>query len=240
MTRILHPALGAAALAMTVLSGPALAHTAWFEQAEGERGVYEVYFGGHEGKLETYDAAKVKSVTAYGRRGNELRIDQTVEADKVRIKVKKPAMMITMHFDNGIFSRLPDGTSVNEPMTAVPAAESAVNAVKYHKSIVEWRRGVTQPVGQPFEVVPLSDEEPHAGQPFKVRVLIDGEPASGITIGEGEDTGLTETDADGVASFTPREGFNKLWAGKRTPVTGNPAYTEHSVEYLLTFEAHTH
>lgn len=216
---------------------PAAAHTAWFEKVEGQKDVYEVFFGGHEGKLEDYPAEKVKTVTAYDADGKTVAVERMMEGDKVRIQIALPVSLITMHFDNGIYTRTTDGDSVNKPMTDVEGALTGVDAKKYHKTIANWSEMVTKPVGQPFEVVPLSGTAPRAGEPMKVRILIDGKPASGIGIGVGEDTEDGKTDADGVAVFTPKAGFNKLWAGKRTPVENNPRYTELSIEYLLTFEA---
>jgi nickel transport protein len=60
-----------------------------------------------------------------------------------------------------------------------------------------------------------------------------------VKLGAGEDGGdmAPVTGADGIATFTPVAGFNKMWAGRREAVSGNPAYTELSYEYLLGFTA---
>ena len=60
-----------------------------------------------------------------------------------------------------------------------------------------------------------------------------------VKLGAGEDGGATTpvTDAQGIGSFVPAAGFNKLWAGRREQIAGNPAYTELSYEYLLGFTA---
>lgn len=39
------------------------------------------------------------------------------------------------------------------------------------------------------------------------------------------------------ATFVPKAGFNKLWAGHRIEQKDNPRYTELSYEYLLGFDA---
>lgn len=222
---------------ITLSLGTAQAHTAWFEKVEGSDGTYQVFFGGHEGKLEDYPADKVKTVTAYDAAGNQLAVERSVAEGDVRVAIGGQPAMMTMHFDNGIHTTTAVGESVNVPMSDVPEALKAVNALKYHKTIVRWDDVVTKPVGQVFEVVPLAAEQPVAGQPMKFRVLIQGRPAADIGIGTGENSGDAKTDADGVVEFTPVPGFNKLWAGQRTQIAGNPDYTELSYEYLLTFEA---
>ena len=74
-------------------------------------------------------------------------------------------------------------------------------------------------------------------QQMKLRVLIGGKPAPGIAIARNEEGREAVTDAQGVASFTPVAGFNRIWSGRRVPVKGNPAFTEDSIEYSLGFFA---
>lgn len=72
---------------------------------------------------------------------------------------------------------------------------------------------------------------------MRVQVRLNGRPASGIKLGRGEDTADAVTNANGMASFTPTAGSNKLWAGKRIATARYPRYTELSYEYLLSFDA---
>jgi nickel transport protein len=111
--------------------------------------------------------------------------------------------------------------------------------VKYSKVIVDWSSLATRALRQPFEVVPLDATRPQSGKPVRVQVLHDGKPVPGVKLGRGEEGTAQDpvTDANGIAAFVPQRGFNKLWAGKRIPVTGNPQYTELSYEYLLAFNA---
>jgi nickel transport protein len=142
-----------------------------------------------------------------------------------------------MHFDNGIYTRTADGRSVNRPMSQIDGAVSAINALKYHKTVRIWTDVVTRPQGQPFEVVPISSTPPEAGVPMKVKVLIDGNPAKGIRVGRDERSARSETGPDGVAVFIPVAGSNRLWAGQRTEVADDPDFTQLSIEYLMTFDA---
>jgi len=118
----------------------------------------------------------------------------------------------------------------------VPGASEATNALKYHKTIVQWSPVVTLELGQRFEVVPLRDSQPRAGEPMRVKVLLDGKALPGVKLGQGEAGDAGETNAEGIATFVPQPGFNRLWAGKRFAVD-EPGYTELSYEYLLGFEA---
>lgn len=218
----------------------ALAHTAWLvpvKSGSTNSAQFQVYFGGHAGKLESYPAEKVRSIDAIDSNGNPLTVWRTMQDDKMQVRVDGNPALLLMHFNNGIYTRTAQGESVNMPMSQVEAPLSAVNAIKYHKTINQWSTIAMQAQRQPFEVIPMSASVPKAGQPMKVKVLIDGKPVQGIEIGKGENTAETKTNDEGIAEFMPTKGFNKLWAGKRTKVSANPDYTELSIEYLLTFNA---
>jgi len=228
-------------LALTVagllaVSSAAAAHTVWLIQEAGQPDVFWVMFGGHAGAIDPYEADRLKTVRAMDANGRDLAVTRSGGDDSLRLRVAGEPVMIAVHFDNGIHSRTGSGPSVRRPMNEVPGAISATNAVKYNKTIVRWGSAVlTRPAGQPFEVIPQSAEAPRAGRPMQVQVRIDGRPAAGVRIGRGEDTAEATTDANGIASFTPEGGFNKLWAGQRIPTPTNPAYTELSYEYFLGF-----
>lgn len=217
----------------------AMAHTVWLEAVPNASGNFQVKFGGHAGKLETYQPQKIKTIEAVDKQGKKLVVKQAITADGVRLHVDGSPSLISMHFDNGIHARGSSGPSVEKPMNEVPGATRATYAVKYHKTVVDWSPLVAKTIAQPFEVVPLSATQPTAGQPFRVRVLQDGKPVAGVKLGHGEEGTASDpvTDADGVAAFVPKNGFNRLWAGKRIAVTGNPKYTELSYEYSFGFNA---
>lgn len=225
--------------AALLLSTGASAHTVWLETVEGHADQFRVRFGGHAGKLESYDAAKLKSIDAQDAGGKTLAVKRSVNSDGVLLSVAGKPALIAMYFDNGIFSYVGTGRSIEKPMNEVPGATRGTAAVKYHKTFVAWPALALQPLGQPFEVVPLDKAAPRAGVPMRVRVLKDGVPVAGVKLGRGEEGTANDpvTDADGVAAFVPVKGFNKLWAGKRYPVANEPRYTELSYEYLLGFTA---
>ncbi len=226
----------AVALLSAAAATAAAAHTAWLER-DARAGAWLLRFGGHEGRLEPVVAAKLKQVTAFDAQGRSLRVQRAVGADGVRLVIPGEPALIALHYDNGVHSRKVFGPSVPKPMNEVPGARSATNAQKHHKTIVRWAPLVTRPLGQPFEVTPLTAAQPAAGETMRVRVAMNGRPAAGVRVGYGEDDAKAVTGADGVAAYTVRPGANQLWAGRRYPVSGNPAYTELSHEYRLGFEA---
>ncbi len=223
-----------AALLALGLAVPAAAHTVWLVP---EGGGWQVLFGGHAGASQSYPAANLKAVTALAADGSALAVSRSVRDDGVRLTVAGAPSLILAHYDNGIHTTRSDGPSAVRPMNEVPNALRATRAIKYHKTIAAWLPIVARPAGQPFEVVPVSARQPVAGRPMRVRVFIGGRPAAGIKVARNEDSGDVVTNAEGFANFTPTQGFNKLWAGRRTPVSGNRAYTEESIEYSLGFFA---
>lgn len=216
----------------------AVAHTAWLERDPAQRNVWRLFFGGHEGRLETADPAKLREVTALDARGRRLPLRRIVSGTDVRVQVTGTPALLALHYDNGIRSRTtPDGPTIERPMTEAPGAVSATWPVKYGKFVARWGPLTTRALGQPFEVVAMSPAAPRAGQPLRVQVRQDGRPAAGVSVGQDEDTATTFTDANGVATYTPTAGLNRLWAGRRIPVSDDPRYTQLSYEYLFVFEA---
>ncbi|TXK65685.1 DUF4198 domain-containing protein [Alkalisalibacterium limincola] len=234
-TRLISTTVGLAALALA--SSPSvLAHTIWLEPLAERQHTWEVFFGGHGGETNAFDADRIGQVRALHADGHDVPTELTREGERVFIGIAPGTAMVTLHFDNAIHTRTSHGPSVRAPMTEVEGAVSAVNAQKYHKTILDWESDVIlTPVGQAMEVLPTRLQAPRAGEPLRVQVLIDGEPAAGVRIGRGEDTGEGVTDATGVAEFIPEVGFNKLWAGKRMEVDDEPRYTQLSYEYSLVF-----
>lgn len=229
--------LTAAVAGLMAISTAATAHIVWLRREPSPPNTFLMLFGGHAGALSPYQLSKLRTVSAMDANGGDLAVTRSGGDDALRLQVEGSPVMLAVHYDNGIYSRTADGPSTQGPMTEVPGAVRGTSAVKYHKTVVAWGSEVlTRPIGQPFEVVPLSAETPQAGRPIRIQVRIDGEPAEGIRVGRTEDTGEAVTDAQGMADFTPQSGFNMIWAGKRIPTTDNPAYTELSYEYSFGFE----
>jgi nickel transport protein len=223
-----------------VFSGVVSAHTVWLESVDGQLNEFRVLFGGHAGKLETYDPEKLKTIDAKAADGKALSVEKKIDKDGVVLHVDGKPVLIAMHFDNGIFSYVGDSKrSIPKPMNEVPGATRGTWAVKYQKTIVSWSPEILKPLNQPFEVVLLDVSAPRANTLMRVQVLKDGQPVAGVRLGRGEEgTGSDPvTDNQGIAAFIPAKGFNKLWAGKRYAISDDSRFTQLSYEYLLTFTA---
>ena len=145
------------------------------------------------------------------------------------------AAIAFIRFDNGVWSKLPSGKYVEKTKQQAPEAVLSVNPIKFGKAILHWDAQANKSHNMDYELIPQS--EPKAGQPLDILVLVKGKPVQGIKVGLGEDHPFNLTNEKGIAQFTPKAGYNKVWAEFDEPVKENPDYTERSVEYMLTFDA---
>ena len=202
------------ALLITALFGASLAnaHNVWLEPVKDVKGQYVVKFG-HE-ETETYPQSKLKAV---------------------RLLAAPDAAIAFIRFDNGVWSKLPSGKYVEKTKQQAPDAVLSVNPVKFGKAILHWDAQANKSHNMDYELIPQS--EPKAGQPLDILVLVKGKPVQGIKVGLGEDHPFNLTNEKGIAQFTPKAGYNKVWAEFDEPVKDNPDYNKRSVEYMLTFDA---
>jgi nickel transport protein len=222
---------------LSAAAGSAGAHYAWLERDPQAPNTFVVRFG-HWGASEPYAPERVVAVRAYDAAGRALPLTRSAGADGVRVTLAAAPALLSVHFDNGHWSRVEGGEWVNRPMTENPGAAEGSRSIDHGKKIVTWSENLTRPLGQPFEVVPLSAQPPRAGQPWQVRVLVDGRPATGVAVAiNAYAADALQTDAAGVATLTPQPGLNRLWSGQRSPLVGDPRATRLSIDYLLLFEA---
>ncbi len=214
----------------------ALAHVAWFSPDSENPGQFVVLFG-HGEELESYPPEKLKAVAAFSASGEPLELPRTDGEHQVFVTPLPETAAMTLHFDNGIWSRAEGRPSVNVPMNENPGATRGVWAVKYHKAILNWGEIATIPLGQPYELVAVDGTLPRAEEPLTLQVLIEGQPTAGIRVGLSEDDKGVLSDEQGLVTLTPVEGPNLFWSGQRTPIEDHPAYTQISIEYVFSFEA---
>lgn len=225
------------ATAWLLCANPVHAHNVWLEP--DAQGGYVMQFGGHEGKTETFDPAKLQRVHAYDLRGREVPSDVQNVQGGIRVKPDAKAALIAVELDNGYFSSArTEGEMRPLPMDQNPGAVRGVHARKFHKTVVQWGAVMQKPLGQIFEVVPLAGQAPHAGQPLKVQVLLNAKPLAGARLSWGESGAPTLSDAQGMATVTPTAGTNILQAIWREAVQGDAKTTQNSYEYLLRFAVH--
>lgn len=213
----------------------AQAHNVWLEP--DDQGGYLVQFGGHAGKLEDFDRAKLQSVRAYDGRGRitESRVEEAPQGIRVLPSVK--AKMIAVELDNGYFSGGPTAMR-NVPMDQNPGSTRGVHARKFHKTVIAWNAQTQRDIGQMFEVTPLQGKTPQAAQWLELRVQLEGKPLQGARLSLGENGPPAITDANGLARLQVQGGTNQIQAIYRVPVQGDPKVTENSYEALLSFVAH--
>ena len=111
----------------------------------------------------------------------------------------------------------------------------AVRLLASKGQLQHWDAQANKSHNMDYELIPQS--EPKAGQPLDILVLVKGKPVQGIKVGLGEDHPFNLTNEKGIAQFTPKAGYNKVWAEFDEPVKDNPDYNKRSVEYMLTFDA---
>lgn len=221
---------------LLALSGSLHAHSIWTEPTEGEDNVFVVAFGGHDGELEQYDLKRLSAIRAVGANGEKLGMDWQRMGMAILLKPQGETAVLTLAYDNGYWSTLESGRSVNQPMNEVKGAVKGVHAMKYHKHQAAFTPAALAVQGQPVEL--LLSEQPQVGKPFDVQVLVDGRPASGMEVAFNEQ-GVQSTYSDdrGMVSMIAQPGLNMLWTGTRTPLVDDPAATELSIEYTLVFRA---
>lgn len=221
-----------AAALLSGLAAAAFAHDAWIEA----RGDGYVVLYGHGDKQESYASTKVKAVTAIDAKGAPLAMAKDA-ADPVRVTVRGQPALLTLHFDNGIWTKTTDG-SKNLPKSEVPGAISATHSVKFGKTVLAWNVQTSQPQGQQLEIVPLAASAPAAGGSLPVQVLWEGKPLPGAKLVRSEYSKEKpiETDADGKAAVPVAAGRQMIAVSHKKDLAGDPRADSYSVSANLGFE----
>lgn len=232
MNRTHHfPYRHAATLVLAALLGTAVqAHDAWIAPATGG---FTVVFG-HDGQLETALPSKVLKAQAVGATGQAL----PLKLDGLQVAVDGKPSLLLLHYDNGFWSRTPEGTK-SGPKNAVPGAVSGSHALKYGKTVQVWDAQASRVQGLPVEIVPQTAQAPAAGTQLPVQVLWDGQPLAGATLSwqEGGRDKDTQADAQGRALLPVAKGWQMFSVSARRPIAGDARADTLSVSSALVFEA---
>lgn len=231
-----HILMAAITLCFMMVSN-AFAHDTWVEKKDGQFVV--VYGHADVGKIETYDTSKIKEVRVYGVDGNIVQVVLEKEGYPAIIKPKSGAAIITLYFDNGFWSKTPDGWK-NKPKKEQPDGVESSHSVKYSKALLKWHDRFSKPLGMNFEIVPL--ENPFVlkqGGKLPVKVFYDGKPLEGAVIKAGGYQGEEiKTGSDGTASVAiDKTGFIMIAASHKIPLKDNPDADVLSLSANITFEA---
>ncbi len=219
---------------MFVIATNAFAHDAWIEKKDGQ---FIVLYG-HGDKTETYEAAKVKEIRAYGIDGRTVQVAISKKGYPVIIKPKGKVAFISLFFDNGFWSKTPDGYK-NKPKKEVPDAVESSHSIKYSKAILKWSDKLAKPLGVKMEIVPIRNPlSLKAGDTLPLKVFLDGKPVEGASVNVGgyhkEDL---KTDKNGMAEVKiEKSGFQIITAGIKIPLKDNPNADVLSLSANITFE----
>lgn len=216
--------------ALLLSIGNAQAHSIWTEPTD-KPNQYAIKFG-HE-TPEPYPEHKLKSIELIDSAGNVTPVQHSYANQEAYFDAGDSSIaMIT--FDNGIWAKAPDGDYVEKSPRQDPSLTDAVNPVKLAKVIFRWDEQATKPHAVEYELVPQG--EPIIGEPMNLLVLHNEQPVSGAQVGLGEDMPYQTSDAQGLVSYTPSAGSNRVWTKFEQAISDNPDYAQRSYEYILAFE----
>jgi len=202
------------------LTSAAHAHGIWTAQRHGDLAI--VY--GHGAGDDAYDANKVKSAVSYLASGERRDSKVVHQAKNALVEPAQNAVALTVILDNGVWTKGPDGKSVNKPKSQVPGAQSASHSIKINTTILK-SGAVSKPTGQAVEIVALVDPMTlKMGDDLPVQVFADGKPLAGVQlyvdyVNDGH-AKSEKTDADGkVTLFVRNDGLNVIGVShaKKTP-----------------------
>lgn len=215
-------------------SSNVFSHDAWIERKDGQ---FIVVYG-HGSTKETYDTEKVKEVRAYDTDGKTVQVKVKKEGYPVVITTHGNASLIFLYFDNGFWSKTPDGYK-NKPKKDVPDAMETSHSIKYSKAILRWSDKFSRPLGVRMEIVPLKNPLLlKAGDVLPVKVFLDGKPLEGASVNAGGyHTDDLKTDKNGIAHVRiERPGHQIITAKTKIPLKDNPNADILSLSASITFE----
>lgn len=220
-----------AILFTTTCSLPAIAHNVWLEQA-AKRDDYVVKFG--HMTTEAYPAHKLTSVTAILQDNNPQPLTTHMVQGEAHTTLPTDTQLVLIHFNNGTWCKLPNGKYVERSQAKAVDVATCMSAQKVGKAVIKRGDTFLKSQHDHYELIPQN--QPEVGKPLAVLALQNGKPLQGIGIGEGEDSSLQKTNAQGIAYYIPKPGLNKIWAEFTEETPNNQEYKSISTEYLLTFE----
>nr|WP_180205714.1 DUF4198 domain-containing protein [Pseudomonas sp. SbOxS1]NYU05861.1 DUF4198 domain-containing protein [Pseudomonas sp. SbOxS1] len=237
----MHP-LKPLALLGLLFATQASAHGLWTEQ---RRGNIEVIYG-HGAEDNAFKAQKISGAWAYDSNGKMIPVTVQRLADHARLQPLKPAAVIAVALNNGMWSQTAEKKWINEGRSKVPGAIESTETFKY--SLAIYQPGAKLPKLDQIKLLILPEVDPLGvgpGQQLPVRVLLDGKPAAGVKLvgayRNAPNTLTTETDADGRARVLVRnEGLNVIAAQVEVPVKDSPDVNSRGLFSSLTFLGEAH
>ncbi|MDA3978785.1 DUF4198 domain-containing protein [Gallibacterium sp. AGMB14963] len=208
------------------------AHNVWIEPLNVSKHQYVVKFGHTE--TEGYPLEKLEEVSYVGEAGAILPIHVEFSKQREAFFTLPKGDIVFLKFNNGVWSKLPNGRYVEKTKIEEPTAVSSINAVKYGKAILNWNQQAFKSHQQPYELIPM--DKPEIGKPLSILVLHQGKPVENVKVGSGEDAPFNLTNKQGIVTFLVQKGENRIWAEFNEDDVPNANYDKRSIEYLLTFD----
>ena len=230
------PRISLAIAAAGALTSAAQAHGIWTAQRHGDLAI--VY--GHGAGDEAYKPDKVKSAVSHLVSGETRDSKIQHQAKNALVEPASDAVALTVIFDNGIWTKGPDGKSVNRPKSQVTGAQSASRSIKINTTILKPGAPL-KPASTDLEIVPLVDPlSLKMGDDLPVQVLSGGQPLAGVPlyvdyVNDGH-AQSNKTDADGkVTLFVRNDGLNVIGVSHAKSAPDNAEIDQTSYFATLSF-----
>lgn len=198
---------------------------------------YEIAFWTHDG-FEKYEPSQLLEVNAYGSNLESIKAGVNYQKDMIVLTEKTPAM-ITATFDAGYWINTHKGFIRGDKLGANGIIFDAIHSVKLTKSILSWSEEMINPIGEAYEIVPLSN--PFAlkvGEKLPIMVLRDGKPAGNVLMEiANHDELKVKTNELGIVLIPIKaKGLQLIAARFEKQIFDDPKASRLFVQSSLTFE----
>lgn len=195
---------------------------------------------GHGAGDDAYKPEKVKSAVSYLASGERRDSKVVHPAKNALVEPAQDAVALTVILDNGVWTKGPDGKSVNRPKSQVPGAQSASRSIKINTTILK-SGAASRPTGQGLEIVALADPMTlKMGDDLPVQAFADGKPLAGVPlyvdyVNDGH-AQSNKTDQDGkVTLFVRNDGLNVIGVSHAKKMPDNAEVDQMSYFATLSF-----
>lgn len=227
--------LGKVFLAMSLLLSGLFAHQIVAKPLGKNK--YEIAFWTHDG-FEKYKPEQLLGVGAYGSNLEPIKAGIDYKKDLVVLTEKTPAMIVAT-FDAGYWINTHKGFVTGNKLEAKGIIFDAIHSIKLTKSLFSWSESMINPVGETYEIVPLSN--PFAlkvGDMLPVMVLQNGKPAKGIAmeIANHDELKIKTNDLGIVLIPIKNKGLQLIAARFEKQIFDDPKADRLFIQSSLTFE----
>jgi nickel transport protein len=201
-------------LASLAWGGSASAHDFWIER---QSGAFILRYGHHGGEVLALDASKIKTLIC--RKGAETPRNVLASATFApkQLTLSGSCALVSAFYDGGFWSLTPDGQK-NLPRNQVPDAVRSWRSRQFAKWVDVHSPLAGQPLGDGFEIVPVSDlAKVKTGDKATFRILLGGKPQAGVTLaidhkplGETDDQGEVRVKVRAVAVESVSASFRRV------------------------------